>query len=230
VSAVISSDGRYRYRLDRLLAEQGPNRRTMMFIMVNPSTADASENDPTIRRCINFALREDCATLLVGNLFAYRATDVKELGRAYHRGEHVVGPDNDIHLRAMAKQASLIVLGWGPLSKQPPELRHRWTQVVAQLAAETGDVARLLCLGRAKDGHPRHPLMLASDAPLAPWHPPGTPRDILGRLSGRWGGDRRTQPDLAGGQPAAHELADPQARWPGWPDAPAAGEAPGYPN
>lgn len=202
MSAVISPDGLYRYRLDRLLAELGPNRRTMMFVMVNPSTADASVNDPTIRRCINFALREDCATLLVGNLFAYRATDVKELGRVYERGHDggasVVGPDNDFHLLAMAKEASIIVLGWGPLAKQPVALRHRWTQVVALLAAETGDVAHLKCLGVAKDGHPRHPLMLENAAPLATWRPPGTPRDIAGRLSGRWGGDRATDPTIAG--------------------------------
>lgn len=70
-SATISECGRYRYRLTRRFAD-GP---CATFVMLNPSTADETIDDPTIRRCRNFAIREGCGGLVVVNLFAYRATD-----------------------------------------------------------------------------------------------------------------------------------------------------------
>lgn len=178
--AVISADGWYRYRLERDVEYQfgqqpgglGTYAATIAFIMVNPSTADASADDPTIRRCLGFARREKCWKLVVGNLFAFRATDVKDLTR---KAQDPVGRDNDHYLRQIAREARLIVLGWGPLAKQPPLLRHQWRHVVGTMQAERPDATPLMCLGVAKDGHPRHPLMLAADAPLEPWYPPGDP-------------------------------------------------------
>src|SRR4051812_49823510 len=86
-NAVISACGAYRYVLTR---QVGGGVRRATFIMLNPSTADASNDDPTIRRCIGFAQRWGCGQLAVLNLFAYRATDPADLKRA----SEPVGPEN----------------------------------------------------------------------------------------------------------------------------------------
>src|SRR5437588_2477108 len=86
-SAVFSPDGRYRYLLTRRL---GRSRRVATFIMLNPSTADAINNDPTIRKCVGFARRWGCGLLQVVNLFALRATEPRVLRAA----ADPVGPEN----------------------------------------------------------------------------------------------------------------------------------------
>lgn len=108
-SAVISACGLYRYRLWRRWAP-GP---TTAFIMLNPSTADAEANDPTVRRCIAFAQYGGCGSLLIGNLFAYRATKPERLRFA----ADPVGPENDDHLRSVVLDATRsggqVVCAWG---------------------------------------------------------------------------------------------------------------------
>lgn len=102
MSAVISACGRYRYRLERHgLSGSG----AVAWIMVNPSVADATEDDPTIRRVIGFTERMGAGWAIVGNKFAYRATDVRDL-----RGRHMpvaVGPENDAHLERIMRDAPL---------------------------------------------------------------------------------------------------------------------------
>lgn len=161
-SAVISDCQRFRYRLERQAAQEG---RTAAFIMVNPSTADATDNDHTIRKLLGFAERHDIGRIIVGNKFAFRATDVKALRTA----ADPVGPDNDRHLEQIMRDADLHILAWGPLAKLPPNLRSRWRDV-ASIADRVG--CRLMCLGSAQDGHPRHPLMLAYAATLTDWRMP----------------------------------------------------------
>jgi hypothetical protein len=97
----------------------------------------------------------------VGNLFAYRATDVRELKNA----ADAVGPDNDEHLRQMMREAQCVVVAWGPLAKQPKALRGRFRRVV-----ELAGGKPLWCFGTANDGQPRHPLMLGYDTPLIAWN------------------------------------------------------------
>lgn len=152
-SAVISACGRYRYRLDRRWAETGP---TCGFIMLNPSTADAQKDDPTIRRCIGFARREGCAALMVGNLFAFRATNPEVMADA----EDADGPQNRHFLENMADRVDgPLIAAWGA----------HWTghDDVSRWVRETFG-HRLQCLGKTKDGHPRHPLYVRADAPLIP--------------------------------------------------------------
>lgn len=162
MSAVISPCGTYRYRLERHgLSGAG----AVAWIMVNPSTADATADDATIRKVIGFTERLGGGWAVVGNKFAYRATDVRELRGA----RDPRGPDNDAHLADIMRAAPLVIAAWGPLSKLPPHLRERWHKVV-RIAEEVG--ASLMCLGTAGDGHPRHPLMLAYDTPLIPWTRP----------------------------------------------------------
>lgn len=161
-SAIISDCGLYRYRLERhALSGAG----AVAWIMVNPSTADAKEDDPTIRKVIGFSERLGAGWAIVGNKFAYRATDVNALKTA----RDPVGPDNDAHLAKIIADAGTVIAAWGPLAKLPPTLRRRWYKI-ARMADEAGRT--LMCFGTAQDGHPRHPLMLAYDTPLIEWKRP----------------------------------------------------------
>lgn len=119
MSAVISDCGRYRYRLKR---PGTTNATRTAIIMVNPSTADAAVDDATIRKLRGFGERNMWGRLLlVGNLFAYRATDVCELGKV----ADPVGPENDDHLIQILAECDQVVCAWGPVSKQPKYQRNR---------------------------------------------------------------------------------------------------------
>lgn len=151
--AVISPCGRYRYTLTRRWGEGAP----LLFVMLNPSTADASVDDPTIRRCLGFARREGFQALEVVNLFAFRATDPAELVTAVCP----IGPDNTRHLIEARRRAGLVVAAWGAFV--PRAYRDRPQDVINVLACG------LLCLGMTAKGEPRHPLFVRGDAPLVPF-------------------------------------------------------------
>lgn len=162
MSAIISDDKFYRYRLERHgLSGAG----AIAWIMVNPSTADAVEDDQTIKKVIGFSERAGAGWLIVGNKFAWRARDITELRTA----PDPKGPENDRHLREIMESAPIVVAAWGPLAKLPERLRRRW-RTIAALADELG--VQPLCLGIAQDGQPRHPLMVSYDTPLVPWKAP----------------------------------------------------------
>lgn len=161
-SAIISPCELFRYRLERVV---GPGLTAAVY-GVNPSKADHKIDDQTIRKLYGFGKRLSIGRWLVGNPFAYRATDVKELTNAVDP----IGPDNDRHIEQIMRDADLHIVAWGPLSKLPPRLRHRW-RAIANIAERVG--CQLMCWGTAQDGHPRHPLMLAYDTPLVPWSIPG---------------------------------------------------------
>ena len=162
MSAVISPCGKYRYRLER----EGAGMGATAVIMVNPSTADASQDDATIRKLRGFGERNSWGRIIVGNLFAYRATDVRELGKV----PDPIGPENDAHLRQILSEADIAVFAWGPVSKQPKYERGRWAQVRA-IARETG-IGTYSIGSPAKCGHPKHPLMLAYSTPIIEWNTP----------------------------------------------------------
>lgn len=151
--------GPYRYLLRRVW---GPEGDLLTFVMLNPSTADAQTDDPTIRRCIGFAKREGCGGINVLNLYAYRCTDPAQLPRA----PDPVGPENDEYLRRLAEFRGIverppanIVVAWGTLAGQ-----MRIAQFITIM-----DGTPLRCLGVTKGGQPRHPLYVRSDQPLVPW-------------------------------------------------------------
>lgn len=155
--ATLSRDGIYRYALGRSWDPTGP---TAVFVMLNPSTADENEDDPTIRRCRSFAKREGCGTLVVVNLYAYRSTDPVILRLV----QDPVGPDNDAELAAQISHpdAALIVAAWGTRPPGGPSNRQRrHVEEVALLAGR-----ELVCLGHTADGSPRHPLYVRGDTPL----------------------------------------------------------------
>jgi hypothetical protein len=154
MNAIISSCEKYRYVLTRSLDSIVRWHRPVLFIMLNPSTADATQDDPTIRRCVNFAKREGMTQLTVVNLFAYRVTDPKELLRA----ENPIGPENDHHLFDEIAKHELTIAAWG----SHPFAKERAAEVIKKFGAS------LMCLGTTKDGSPRHPLYLKNDAVLRP--------------------------------------------------------------
>ena len=164
--AYVSEDGRYRYLLWRtwggdLLSENLEVTPTV-FVMLNPSTATATEDDPTIRRCVGFARREarGPGVLIVANLFAYRATDPGDLVDAARRGENVVGPENDAWLRCLANAQYPTIFGWGNLRAT---FRGRAEEVRCMLWKDP------LCLGVCRSGDPKHPLYLPQDTPIEQW-------------------------------------------------------------
>lgn len=153
--ALFSDDDRYRFTLTR---EWAPGR-LIAFIGLNPSTADAENDDPTIRRCIGFAKREGGGRLLMLNLFNWRSTDPAALlGLSNPIGE----PPEELARRW--RDADLVICAWGAVHKT---LRWRVDQARDLLATETLD--RFRCLGRTKDGQPRHPLYLPRLQPLETW-------------------------------------------------------------
>jgi hypothetical protein len=133
--------------------------------MVNPSTADATQDDATIRKVRGFTERMGGVGFTVGNLFAYRATDI----RALRTADYPNGPDSDFWLRDIIGTADKVMVAWGPMAKLPKHLRRRF-QFIVQTAAQYN--AKLQCLGTAKDGHPLHPLMQPYSAKIVEWNAP----------------------------------------------------------
>jgi hypothetical protein len=145
--AYISEDGLYRYSLTREVAPGAPNG-TCTFIMLNPSTADAEHDDPTIRRCIGFACAWGFERLKVVNLYAYRATNPSDLWLA----DDPIGPDNDHVLSLVFGGSDLLIAAWGC---------HAKLDRVAEILS--WPIRPRLCLGLTKAGQPRHPLYLKGD-------------------------------------------------------------------
>lgn len=155
--AIISRCGCFRYWLMRRWAP-GPR---LLFVMLNPSTADAEVDDATIRRCTTFAAAHDFASLAVVNLFAYRATDPADLKRA----GWPVGPDADHYIASAADGADAICVAWGAVGDHGPA-NDRVQQVMPILAASGKPVQ---CLRITRSGFPAHPLYLPGDCRLIPF-------------------------------------------------------------
>lgn len=162
--ARISDDGFYRYTLGRRWSPpDGPG--SMVFVMLNPSAANAELDDPTIRRCIGFAKREGLGGIHVVNLYAWRSTNPDTMF-ALERvdGHDIIGPDNDETLRATFREAARegrpVVAAWGT---------QGWGRAdfVKMLANAAG--VQFRSLGTTKDGSPRHPLYVRADAQLRVW-------------------------------------------------------------
>lgn len=158
-SAILSPCGRYRYRLERRV---GAGERIALFVMLNPSTADAEQDDPTIRRCMGFARSFGCGRLVVVNLFAFRATSPRDMLAA----ADPIGEDNNHRIQVEAMQAAangVVICAWGSHGK----FRDRDRAVMTGLSAPL--IGNPMCLALTADGMPRHPLYLRSDRVPQPY-------------------------------------------------------------
>jgi hypothetical protein len=156
--ATLSKCGKYRYRLTRRWGDGA----VATFIMLNPSTADALVDDATIRKCMGFARRWGMSGLMVGNLFAYRATNPRDMRRA----PDPVGPDNERHLHEMCHEAGasgnggLVVCAWGANGSymQQDQTFLGWCEGLW--------IIRPKALRLTSKGMPEHPLYVPYDTGL----------------------------------------------------------------
>lgn len=156
--AEFSECGKYRYQLWRIWNDKLPK---VLFIMLNPSTAGASEDDNTIRRCIGFAKSWGYGGLYVGNIFAYRSTDPKYLLKA----PDPVGKENNRHLSEMGNKCKAAVLAWG----NPATTKKVINSLYPKYYPLDNVRIPLYYIQRCKDGTPAHPLYLKSDLKLNRW-------------------------------------------------------------
>lgn len=170
MSAVISECGRYRYVLTRELAPPGPFKATITWVMLNPSTADANTDDPTIRKCLGFSKRLGWLRMHVVNLFAFRSTDPRVLSMM--SDSEAIGPENDDWLRGIANRSTVIVCAWGAAVDDDERYgRGRVAAAVEALRDGSPSSRDFFCLGTTKSGQPKHPLYVPYDQPLVPWSP-----------------------------------------------------------
>lgn len=148
MGAIIDATGTYRYSLWR---EWDANAPRVCFVMLNPSTADATTDDPTIRRCIRFAQFWGYGSLEVVNLFAYRTTTPIDLRHA----PNPIGKENDRYCYQASLNATKVIVAWGNWGG----LLNR-NQTVLNLLFHQQEID---CLGITKPGHPRHPLYIRSN-------------------------------------------------------------------
>ena len=156
--AVIDNSAQRRYLLWRRWDWGAQN---VNFVMLNPSTADETVDDPTIRRCCGFAKDWGYGGVVVTNLFAWRATKPADVVAACNAGIDVTGDLNDLCIPIIADACGAIVCAWGA----KPWARERAEQVVKLLRKPN---RTLWCLGLTRDGSPRHPLYVTATSPLYP--------------------------------------------------------------
>ncbi|PCJ85802.1 MAG: hypothetical protein COA54_10425 [Thiotrichaceae bacterium] len=138
--AVISSDEKYRYALWRTWDSNLPR---LMFVCLNPSTADAAKDDPTLRRCIGFAREWGFGSVCIGNLFAYRTPNPSDLKGT----TNPVGNKNDLWLSKLFSESDTVIAAWG----NNGSYLSRDKEVMSSLK-------ELYCLSKTKSNAPKHPL------------------------------------------------------------------------
>ncbi len=149
--AIISSDEKYRYLSVR---QWDANLPKLGWVMLNPSTADAENDDPTIRRCIGFAKDWGYGAIIVGNLFAFRATNPKELLKASSPS----GDDNEFHLQSIFDSCEKVVCAWGAFAPKVYEYDY--------MASKVREFGRRYALGYTKQCEPIHPLYVSKNKTL----------------------------------------------------------------
>jgi hypothetical protein len=153
--ATFSSCRRWRYLLWRRWDEEKP---VANFLMLNPSTADENQLDPSCNRARDFAARWGYGALIVTNLFAWRATDPKDMKEA----EDPVGRSNNQAILRAARQSAVVVCAWGNHGSH----KDRAATVVANLSGAGVPLHLLRLTGQ---GQPNHPLYLKSDVKASRW-------------------------------------------------------------
>jgi hypothetical protein len=149
--------GEFLYRYSLTHEWQGGPKKKLVFLMLNPSTADAFKADPTVARCMVWAQKWGYGTLEVVNLFAFRATKPAAMKKA----EDPVGPLNNEFLRDAAAAADLVIAAWGAHGK------HQGRGL--EVARKVLKVSPLFCLEVIENGHPKHPLYIKGNTVPRPY-------------------------------------------------------------
>jgi len=164
--AVFSPCGLFRY----LLTREFGGTRTVVFVLLNPSTATAEKPDPTLSRCIAFAQAWGFGRLVILNLCAYRETKPALMFARARAGLDIIGPNNDATIEAEVSKADLVVAGWGTnAGKKVLRERARLVRHLLRRASKNPVVA----LRHTKDGHPEHPLYVPGIVTPEPLRWPG---------------------------------------------------------
>jgi hypothetical protein len=157
--ADFSPDRRYRYRLWRIWDCSKP---PLVWLLLNPSTADEREDDPTMRRCMGFAHRDGHGGIVVLNIFAFRSTDPRVLKYHIDSGRDMIGPENDEYIQAYLcmtngtlKSQTKFILGYGSNGT----MAGRDKQIMQMVAGYDN----IYCLGYTATGQPRHPLYIRGE-------------------------------------------------------------------
>lgn len=158
--AELSPCGIYRYALTREW-EDGP---CIAWLMFNPSTADATVDDATIRKCVGFSKRWGFGRLVVVNLYAVRSRDPKAVART----TDPVGPLNNYWITEALGESRQLICAWGCAQ----HMRGIDGRIIEVLKIAREEKVETLCLGQRKDSHPRHPLMLAYSTERVPFEAP----------------------------------------------------------
>jgi hypothetical protein len=150
--AVISDCGKYRYLLRRTWDAKKPRA---LLVMLNPSTADAKRDDPTIKSCVRLLSALHYGSMEVVNLFAWRATEPDEL---YHTA-NTIGPNNDGGIGAAVNRCDVVICAWGA----HPVAEKRAREIISLIQSHRPAV---FCFGKTKSGAPKHPLYIKTGTPL----------------------------------------------------------------
>ena len=161
MSAILSPCGLYRYRLERVVGMVGP---VYAFFGINPSTADAVENDATVRKWIGFTKTWGGSRFIVGNVNPLRSKDVRALATAPRWLD--IGRENERHILAMCEEADTLVPCWGSRDKVPRVMHNELDALMSLLV---GTRKPVMHFGLTKSGDPMHPQMLGYATQLQPW-------------------------------------------------------------
>ncbi len=160
--AIFDPSGRYRYRLDRVVAMPGMEGPVFGFFGINASSADARSDDHTVRKWRGFSLEHRAIRFIVGNPFALIATEVTDLSRV----TDPVGPENVRYLGEIIAEADILIPCWGSRDKVPKYLHSRIDDLAEKLFA-AGKPVR--CFGLTASGDPAHVLRIGYNTPLVDW-------------------------------------------------------------
>lgn len=158
-TANVSICEKHRYRLSREWKESG---LLFAYFGVNPSKADSKRDDATVKKWIGFTDRNGGRGFVVGNVFSFRSTDVKELSVT----NEPIGPENSKYVQNIINDADVLVPCWGNTSKVNKELRHHFEALKLTLFMSGKPI---FIFGLTKSGDPIHPLMIGYSTPMTPW-------------------------------------------------------------
>lgn len=165
-SAIMADNNTRRYLLTRRWGHS--QSKALLFVGLNPSTANGERDDPTLRRLMRLAVAWEYGRLLVCNLFSLVSPHPNDLlGQP-----DLVGPDNDITIHAAVRESLMVLAGWG--SWPGSVSRQRWPEVAGRVehVLKSGLLGNeVYCLGQNADGSPKHPLYLPRGVKPAPYRP-----------------------------------------------------------